>query len=302
MELGDPPPDRRAPEPVPAPAPPRPVFDIHRDNVTLTGLLAHASEAWSRDLASWVLAMILYLIGMGVVFGAQVAWGLVSGFQELSGDGSSAVAALDTVMDVFFQLLQTVVSGVFTLGFVAMAVRALNGKKANIGALFSQLSKVWKIVVQSIIVILGIALIILPIVVIILLMFVGPVTLDTPMNEITDKAGRPFAIAGLIFLPIYVYVLLGIVFAQSELAFNDDSGPISALVYSWRIARGRRLRIFGVGMVAALIMLGSAMLCGIGLLFGLPFATLLFVALYLALRNGADVPRAVTESTLGRDY
>ncbi len=302
MELGDPPPDRREPEPVPAPAPPKPVFDIHRDNITLTGLLAHASEAWSRDLASWVLAMILYLIGMGVVVGAQIAWGLVSGFQELSGDGSPAIAALDTVMDVFFQLLQTVVSGVFTLGFVAMAVRALNGKKANIGALFSQLSKVWKIVVQSIVVVLGIALIILPIVVIIILMFVGPVTLDTPMSEITDKAGRPFAIAGLVFLPIYVYILLGILFAQSELAFNDDSGPISAIVYSWRIARGRRLRIFSVGMVAALIMLGSAMLCGIGLLFGLPFATLLFVALYLALRNGADVPHAVTESTLGRDY
>ncbi len=302
MELGDPPPDRREREPVPAPAPPKPVFDIHRDNITLTGLLAHASEAWSRDLASWVLAMILYLIGMGVVVGAQIAWGLVSGFQELSGDGSPAMAALDTVMDVFFQLLQTVVSGVFTLGFVAMAVRALNGKKANIGALFSQLSKVWKIVVQSIVVVLGIALIILPIVVIIILMFVGPVTLDTPMSEITDKAGRPFAIAGLVFLPIYVYILLGILFAQSELAFNDDSGPISAIVYSWRIARGRRLRIFSVGMVAALIMLGSAMLCGIGLLFGLPFATLLFVALYLALRNGADVPHAVTESTLGRDY
>jgi uncharacterized membrane protein len=122
------------------------------------------------------------------------------------------------------------------------------------------------------------------------------------MDEIVDKAGRPFAIAGLIFLPVYVYLVLGIVFAQTELAFNDESGPISALVYSWRIARGRRLRILGVSIVAGLIMLGSMMLCGIGLFFGLPFATLLYVALYLALRNGADVPRAVTASTLGRDY
>jgi hypothetical protein len=44
------------------------------------------------------------------------------------------------------------------------------------------------------------------------------------------------------------------------------------------------------------------MLCGIGLLFGAPFSTLLFGALYLALRNGADVPIANTATTLGRTY
>jgi hypothetical protein len=284
----------------PTPAPTTPVFDLDRDNVTLTGLLAHASEAWSRDLASWVLAVFLSFVGTGVVVAAQFIWNVVSGIQ--GADGGSVLAAVDTLMDVLFQVLQTAVSGVFTMGFVAMGVRALNGKKANIGALFSQISKVWKVLVQSFVIVVGIALIVLPIVVVILLMFVGPVTLDTPMDEIVDKAGRPFAIAGLIFLPVYVYLVLGIVFAQTELAFNDESGPISALVYSWRIARGRRLRILGVSIVAGLIMLGSMMLCGIGLFFGLPFATLLYVALYLALRNGADVPRAVTASTLGRDY
>jgi hypothetical protein len=278
------------------------VFDLDRDNVTLTGLLAHASEAWSRDLASWVLAVFLSFVGTGVVIAAQFIWNVVSGFQGADGDGGSALAAVDTLMSVLFQVLQTAVSGVFTMGFVAMGVRALNGKKANIGALFSQIPKVWKVLVQSFVIVVGLALIVLPILVVILLMFVGPVTLDTPMDEIMDKAGRPFAIAGLVFLPVYVYLVLGIIFAQSELAFNDDSGPISALVYSWRIARGRRLRILGVSIVAGLIMLGSMMLCGIGLLFGLPFATLLYVALYLALRNGADVPRAVTASTLGRDY
>jgi len=44
------------------------------------------------------------------------------------------------------------------------------------------------------------------------------------------------------------------------------------------------------------------MLCGIGLLFGGPLAILLFGALYLALRNGADVPPARTSTTLGRQY
>jgi hypothetical protein len=44
------------------------------------------------------------------------------------------------------------------------------------------------------------------------------------------------------------------------------------------------------------------MLCGVGLLFGAPLSALLFGALYLALREGADVPRANTGTTLGRHY
>jgi hypothetical protein len=44
------------------------------------------------------------------------------------------------------------------------------------------------------------------------------------------------------------------------------------------------------------------MLCGVGLLFGAPLSALLFGALYLALREGADVPVANTSTTLGRHY
>ncbi|MBW2405264.1 MAG: hypothetical protein JRF42_16045 [Deltaproteobacteria bacterium] len=48
--------------------------------------------------------------------------------------------------------------------------------------------------------------------------------------------------------------------------------------------------------------MGSATLCGVGLLFGAPLASLLFGALYLALRDGADVPPANTATALGRQY
>jgi hypothetical protein len=44
------------------------------------------------------------------------------------------------------------------------------------------------------------------------------------------------------------------------------------------------------------------MLCGIGVLFGAPLATLLTGALYLALRQGADLPPANSATTLGRRY
>jgi hypothetical protein len=290
--------------PAPSPIEAQPVklgFTLSRDRVALTDLLSRASEAWSRDLGSWVLAMLLYwLIGMGVPFALSLIWGLVSAFQKSGPDTSAMFVAVDVVVQVALYLIQLVISGVFTLGLWAMAMRGLHGQKTTVGTLFSQLSKVGKYVAQTLVVFSGIALIILPVVVIVWLVFIGPVDLETPMSEIMDDAGRPFAWASLLLVPLYVYILTGITFIQAELAFNDDAGPIEAIIYSWRIAQGKRWRIIGVGLLAMLIFAGSAMFCGIGLLFGAPLGTLLVGALYLGLRNGADVPRANTTTTLGR--
>ena len=56
-----------------------------------------------------------------------------------------------------------------------MAMRGLHGQPMSVGVLFSQLSKIWKYVLQSLAVFAGVLIIVLPIVVIIFLVFVGPV-------------------------------------------------------------------------------------------------------------------------------
>ncbi len=302
----EPPHEPHAPEPGPGPIEPRPAvpgFALTRSSVTLTDLLSKASSAWSRDLMTWVLAMLLYwLLGLGIPFALSFVWTIVAAFQQGSGEPSATFSTVSVIVQVLTYAIQLVLSAVFSLGLWAMAVRGLYGRPMSVGVLFSQLSKIWKYILQSLAGMLGALLLILPPVVIVFLMFVGPVDLDTPMSEIVDDAGRPFAIAIGVLLPVYVYVLTGFAFWRLELAFNDDAGPIEAIVFSWRIARGRRWRIIGVWLIAALIALGSATLCGIGLLFGAPLASLLFGALYLALREGADVPPANTGTTLGRDY
>lgn len=296
----------KAMEPCNEPIEPRPSrlgFALTRDDATVTALLSRASEAWSRDLGTWVLAMLLYwLLGFGIPIALTMFWGLISAFQQGGAGPSSTFSTLNVIVQVTLQLVQWVLTAVFTLGLWAMAVRGLHGKPMSVGVLFSQLSKIWKYIAQSLAVALAVGLTILPSIVIIFLMFVGPINLETPMDEIVDDAGMPFVISSLVLLPVYVYLFTGIAFIQAELAFNDDAGPIEAIVYSWRIAHGKRWRIIAVGLLAGLIVVGSAMLCGIGLVFGAPMSTLLFGALYLALRSGADVPPANTATTLGRQY
>jgi len=280
-----------------APQPRSTGFSLDRDTFTVSGLLSRASDAWSRDLGNWVLALFLYLIiGFGVPAALGMVWGVFGAFQE----SSSTFGAIDVVVQAILQIAQLVLSGIFTLGLWAMALRGLHGERATVGTLFGQLSKVWKYVAQSIVVALGALLIIAPILLIIFLAFIGPVDRSTPMEEIVEKAAGPFGIAMLIALPVYVYIVAGLAFMQVELAFNDDAGPIEAISSSWRIARGKRFVTIGVGLLSMFIYLGSLMLCGIGVLFGGPLAMLLFAALYLALRSGADVSPANPSSVLRR--
>ena len=104
------------------------------------------------------------------------------------------------------------------------------------------------------------------------------------------------------FIFTSIRFLLGIVFAVNELTYDDAVGVVESVVRSWRIASGRRWLIFATLFIAGMVTLASLMLCGVGVLFGGPFATLMMAALYLALRNGADVPEADTTSTLGTRY
>ncbi len=298
------PPHTPPPEPAPLEQRPAvPAFPLTRDDFDLSDLLSRASEAWSRDLGAWVLAMLLYwVIGLGVPMVLGGVWGFFGALQGGDAEPSTTFEVLDWVVEAMVQIFQLVLSAVFTLGMWAMALRGLHGEQVRVGVLFSQMSKIWKYIVQALVLGLGVVLIIAPVLLIVFLAFVGPVDRSTPMQEIWESAGQPLGIAGLVLTPLYVYIAAGVAFVQTELAFNDDAGPVDAILHSWRIARGKRWRIIGVGIVATLIWVGSAMLCGIGLLFGGPFVILLIGALYLALRSGADVPAANTATTLGRSY
>jgi hypothetical protein len=91
---------------------------------------------------------------------------------------------------------------------------------------------------------------------------------------------------GLLGLAASAYVSLGLVFAGLELVDNPETSVLAALKNAWRIARGERLTLgFGLFLISLLIGAGLIM-CGVGVIFTLGYASVLFAALYLALRNG----------------
>lgn len=279
-----------------------PAFALTRETVTLADLVSKASEAWRRDVGTWVLATVLWaLIGFGIPLVLSVVVGVL-GAVLAGSDPHPAAEAIMTGLRVGVQILQTVVQGVLAMGFWAMAIHALHGKPAPIGALFSQINKAVKYILQVLAIWIPLGAVFAGIGAAVFFISVGSIDLDMPLEDAFEAAAPGLGVFLLLSIPIYVYIFLGILFAQFELTFNDRAGPIEAVVYSWRIARKRRWLVLGATMISSLIAMGSILLCGIGFLFGGPLATLIFVALYLALRNGADVPAPDTRSTLDRAY
>lgn len=270
-------------------------FPLRREAVNLSQVMSRASEAWSSDIGTWVLAMFLCLIiGIGVPFFFGALLTMLS-----PSDPSSPSGALFSGLGAGVQILQAIIQGILFMGVFAMAIHALHGGPAQVGKLFSQAQKIWKYLIQSFLV--SVPLLLLAAVVAGIAYAVSGIDLDSPMDLVVEQMAPTVSIATLVATPFVIYALLGVAFGVPELVFNDDAGPLQALRGSWRIARGKRWLMMGVLSIAWLIAFGSTMLCGVGALFGFPFALLMSAALYLGLRNGADdVPEARTSSTLDR--
>lgn len=267
-------------------------FSLDRNSVTFGGLVSVASDAWRRDIGTWALATLLALvIGLGIPATLEVVLDVMSALGPTDKSNTPARALVDG-LGIGVQILQSLIGGVLTMGLWAMAFNGLHGKPAPIAALFSQIRKVLKYLLQQIALWVPLALIVAAAAALVVWISVGTIDLDMPIDEAWVLVGPPLWWFAVCSSPVLIYVFLGVAFAVNELTFDDRIGPVDAIVRSWQIARGKRWLILGILIIAGVISSASVLLCGVGILFGAPFATLLVGGLYLALREGTDVPEA----------
>ena len=165
-------------------------FTLRRETVTVSDIiiviLSKASDAWQRDLGTWVLATVLwFVIGYGIPF----VIGLVPLGLRLAGDGGPTTEALATGLDIGVQILGAVIQGILMMGFVAMGVLALHGKTAPIGALFSQVHKALKYLLQVLVIYVPWLFVIAAIAAVIVVLSMGSIDLDMPLEQALSAAG-----------------------------------------------------------------------------------------------------------------
>ncbi len=221
------------------------------------------------------------LLGSLVLFGVSVIFGVLSQVLQV-GFATRPMALVGVSLSVSF--VQNLIQGVLQLGFLRMCYGALTGGTVEVAQLFSQVGKILKWIAQ-ILVVIGI---LLPFMLLIGIPIGVGIALDEPWVAIGGAAG-----VGLLVAFPMVYVGLGFTFAQYELVYDDDCGPIEGLRRSWQIVRGQRLTLFGLTILGVLVIIGGLLLCCVGLVPAQAIFFLMLTTAHLALRNGSglEAPR-----------
>jgi hypothetical protein len=218
-------------------------------------------------------------------------------FGNLIGPLASAVDSWGVVVlfGLIAFLVQIVVQGVMGLGMQRVVLDVLEGGRADVGRIFSQLGKAGRYLGAVLLILVGFAL---PLMLLFaVLMFVGLVAMGFPVGELTRAAAfesQGMLVAGVMTGALFVTLIPGLYFGlplyllQAELAHNDDVSAVQALRNCYTLARGERLSILGVSFVAGLVSMVGLVACCVGVIPTLALGQTLVGGLYLALRNGSE--------------
>jgi hypothetical protein len=251
-----------------------PGYALSRQRILWGELLGISLRIYRQNFGLVSVAVLLtaapLLIGQLASSALQLLWsddfGLVIGLSLLIG------------------IAQLLAQALAWLGLLGIGVRLARGEPAELSMLLSGLPRLGALLLQGAAIQFA-------------LMFAAgcafaPVVAVFALSD--EPALSTVGLAGLVAAlgtGAVIYVALGFAFASFELAAQPGVGPFAAIGNAWAIARGERLTIaFGLLLAFGLALLGM-LVCFVGLIFTLGYATLLLAVLYVALRNGAELPR-----------
>ena len=255
----------------------RGAFPFSRGHHPTGALVSHSFETMKDRIGD--------LIGFGILeslafFLVPAAFGIV-GFILSTIVGANSIFA--STLSGLGTVAQVLMVGFITLGIYGYTFDALTQQEGEVfPAIKEQAVKIWKYAVVMLLLLaisamLGFALSDwLP--------DIRHIRVIKVEEWIVNHAKTP-ALVSMIAAPIVIYVSLGFMFVIREIAYDDDKGPIEAIVSSWQLVSCNRWFLLGIVATAALANFIGAIPCGLGLMFSIPFGWVLFSAAYLALKT-----------------
>jgi hypothetical protein len=277
-------------------------FPFVRNDFSFNQIFSFAIETFKRDWLMLCLAVLIVLAVSGMASGISSLLNqvilAVLGLSEDSRRPFSNIPVLMVSMSigiVVSTLISAVVQGFMTLGLYRVVIDVLDGKKADLGRLFSQGRKVGRYFVLYLIIM---ALTLLPMVVVSGLMAAGVLVtsgvsmsdLDSnTFNELLGPGTLAVLFLGLLALIVYLFWLMPLwLFGVPELVVSEASAT-EALGRAWRMADQMRMNAILYSMASGLVILAGVVACCVGIIPAMAVYYLMTVGLFLAVRNGPEL-------------
>jgi hypothetical protein len=255
-------------------------FPFSRDHFTLDGLLNLSLSRWK---ANWQLLTF----GFGALMVAAYAISLGGEFAfDRVADASGAESPLHSPLHaarIGFQIAVTLLHLAVQLAVFGVCLDLLEGRKFDLQRALERMRRLPEAILQTVV-------------------MYGVLAVDFGLHFLLfyalgglDAAPRSIVIPialWLVLAPLRVYVWLGVMFSMIALLADPQANAISAFAVSWRAVSGKRLRVLGVSIACGVIAGAGVLACCVGMLASIPIASLLFVALFLAL-NQRERPAAL---------
>lgn len=269
-------------------------FPLDRENWSIGGLV---EVCWDRFKREWVMLSVAAII----FFAASMMGSFLSQMLSFVGglSGSTTVIVLTTIVGA---VASWVIQGMVSLGITRMCLDVLQGQRADLGRMFSQLSKLVPYLLTMLLSFVVMFPVIILCVGVALAVFVGMSgvslsELDWNSSEalagtMTNTSPGVFLATFAVGIGLYIFpgmwLIMPLVLVQPAIANEEAPGPVETLKRCFAAAKGQRLGMFGtmaLGMVALIV---GVILCCLPVLPALGFFQLLLCGLYLALSKGAE--------------
>lgn len=264
---------------------------------------------FERFKSEWVMLSVgvVLFFGIAMVGGlaANVVSAVLNAVMGIKLDRLNPLEHIDQfvlstlVSQVVSSLVQIPVMGVALVGLYRMLFDVLEGKKADVARMFSQLSLVPNYVLLQLIIY---AVVTLPSM--IYFGAVGLVALKSTGVSLRDLSASSFSSAfasalpilfagGAVFFVVMLFVFPVMLFSVKELILTHCT-PVEALRRGWLIGSGQRLRLIGYSFIGGLLMMVGAFACFVGMIPAMALAYLLLLSVYLTARQQhPELPRPV---------
>ncbi|MGC4121781.1 MAG: zinc ribbon domain-containing protein [Myxococcales bacterium] len=254
----------------------RPDFPFSRDSWSTGGLIDYCWQAFKRD---WLLLSLGSLIYLAATFFMNVVGNGIQVAAKATGSVLATVAAYGVVM-----LAGVVLQAGVQLGYFRIVGDSLLGLKVDLAGMFTQLSKLGKLIVANLLawLIIGVPAAVYGGLVAGIVYALG--------GWGSDRAMLVVAVAVLLAVVPLIYVLLGTFFIQMEVAFSDEVSAVDAVKRSFALVDGQRWPVLFSGFLAVIIALLGFAACCIGFIPTAAVAQVIMVGVYFALRNGSGLP------------
>lgn len=275
-------------------------------NADLGTLWSHSWDGFQREAAMCVVAgLIFFAFALGGALVSNIITSVVNSILGIKFDPANPLRNLTgfglnlMVSQVVSMGVNLVVQGIAMVGLYRVLMDVLVGKKADLARMFSQLEVLPHYVLLHLAMFFFITVPTL-----IYFVLVGVIGLKLVGSEWSQLQHlRPeklfsvelvgfMLVALLIYLAAMVVVLPVSLFATPELIVGRCNA-VEAVKRAWELGNGQRLRTFGYSFIAGVLVILGVLACCVGVIVALPVASMLILALFLALRRSSSLPPAI---------